>query len=99
VARILLSYGSGNLNIIIRRQCDLLEDTAGAELAGKTGYKIIFIKSDKGGNMKQLVIATLLVLSIISVTACGGGGSSREDPAPQEGGQWNDMVWGQDNWA
>jgi len=39
----------------------------------------------------------LILLFIVSLSACGGGGS---DTPPTEGNNsdWDNMVWDQDNW-
>lgn len=57
--------------------------------------------------MKRQRITGLKIISIIFialiVSACGGGGGGSTtvdpDPTPAGSSNWNEMVWGKDNWA
>ena len=45
---------------------------------------------------KKLLI---LVMALFFLTACGGGGGGGDSTDAKGSGEWDSMVWGQDNWA
>jgi len=47
--------------------------------------------------MKRFNLFLICVFLALSLSACGGGGSST--PASSGSSNWDQMHWGQDNWA
>ncbi|MBU1170609.1 MAG: hypothetical protein KKD44_13695 [Proteobacteria bacterium] len=55
------------------------------------------MKNRKALNKSVFQWVTFILLSILSLSSCGGGSSNNPTPQDQRG-EWDTMTWDQSNW-
>jgi len=62
-------------------------------MSNNPGFKRVF----RYGRLMSVVIISVVMLA--SCGGGGGGGATTPTPTPSGSSNWDEMVWGQDNWG